>query len=56
MNGHNFCVEFIQWDVLRDLVPFLHFKKLEKHPWRSGTFSKKSVTFSKSIIKSVTFS
>ena len=27
-------------DVLRDLVPFVQFKKREKHPWRSVTFSK----------------
>ena len=24
-------------DTLRDLVPFVQFKKREKHPWRSGT-------------------
>ena len=29
-----------QQDVLRDLVPFVQFKKLEKHPWKSVTFSK----------------
>ena len=23
-----------------DLVPFAQFKKLEKYPWRSATFSK----------------
>ena len=27
-------------DTLRDLIPFLQFKKREKHPWRSVTFSK----------------
>ena len=27
-------------DALRDLVPFLQFKKREKHPWRSVDFSK----------------
>ena len=26
-------------DVLRDLVPFIQFKKREKHPWKSATFS-----------------
>ena len=26
-------------DVLRDLVHFVQFKKREKHPWRSVTFS-----------------
>ena len=29
-------------DALRNLVPFVQFKKREKHPWRSVTFS---VTF-----------
>ena len=27
-------------DALRDLVPFVQFKKRKKHPWRSVTFSK----------------
>ena len=27
-------------DVLRDVVPFVQFKKREKHPWKSVTFSK----------------
>ena len=27
-------------DVLRDLVTFVQFKKREKHPWRTVTFSK----------------
>ena len=27
-------------DALRDLVPFVLFKKREEHPWRSVTFSK----------------
>ena len=27
-------------DALRDLVPFVQFKKHEKHPGRSVTFSK----------------
>ena len=27
-------------DALRDLVAFVQFKKHEKHPWRSVTFSK----------------
>ena len=26
--------------VLCDLVPFVQFKKREKHPWRSANFSK----------------
>ena len=28
------------WDALRDLVPFVQFKKRENYPWRGGTFSK----------------
>ena len=28
------------WGALHDLVPFVQFKKREKHPWRSVTFSK----------------
>ena len=27
-------------DALRNLVPFVQFKKRERHPWRSVTFSK----------------
>ena len=27
-------------DTLRDLVPFVQFKKCEKHPWGRVTFSK----------------
>ena len=27
-------------DALRDLVPFVQFKKREKHPWKSVTFRK----------------
>ena len=27
-------------DALRDLVPFVQFKKRKKHPWRSVNFSK----------------
>ena len=27
-------------DALRDLLPFVQFKKREKHPWRSVYFSK----------------
>ena len=35
--GTNFKVTC---DALRDLVPFVQFKKREKHPWRRVTFSK----------------
>ena len=34
------CTIGLDSDVFRDLVPFLQFKKREKHPWRSVTFSK----------------
>ena len=39
-----FCVplqipENIGGDALHDLVPFVQFKKREKHPWRNVTFS-----------------
>ena len=27
-------------DALSDLVPFVQFKKREKHPWKSVNFSK----------------
>ena len=30
----------INKDAWRNLVPFVQFKKCEKHPWRSATFSK----------------
>ena len=33
-------------DVLHDLVPFVQFRKCEKHPRRNVTFSTKSNTFS----------
>ena len=30
----------LKCDTLRDLVTFVQFKKREKHPWTSVTFSK----------------
>ena len=33
-------VWFLKCDALRDLVPFVQLKKLEKHPWRSVILSK----------------
>ena len=33
-------IPFLNCDALRDLVPFAQFKKREKHPWMSITFSK----------------
>ena len=35
----NFVLKY-NCDALSDLVPFVQFKKREKHPWRSVTFSK----------------
>ena len=32
--------DYIICDALHDLVPFLQFKKREKHPWRSATLLK----------------
>ena len=29
-----------KYGALRDLVPFVQFKKREKHPWSSVNFSK----------------
>ena len=33
-------IERAIYGALRDLVPFVQFKKCEKHPWRSVNFSK----------------
>ena len=43
--SQNACclTEIVIWeenDALRDLVSFVQFKKHEKHPWKSATFSK----------------
>ena len=35
-------------DILCDLISFVQFKKREKHPWRSVTFSKVAGYFIKS--------
>ena len=35
-----FLEKMIKFDVLRDLVPFVQFKKREKHQWGSVTFNK----------------
>ena len=42
-------------DALRDFVPFIHFKKREKHPWRNVTFSK-IVTFHLILKKNISSS
>ena len=34
------------YEALHDLVPFVQFKKREKHPWRSITFSKVTSVYS----------
>ena len=34
MRSMNIC------EALRDLVPFVQFKKREKHPWRNVNFNK----------------
>ena len=38
LKGDNQIFYFIIYDVLRNLVPFVQFKKREKHQWRSVTF------------------
>ena len=45
---------YVYVEVLRDLVPFIQFKKREKHPWGSGTFSKVS-GFKPATLLKVTF-
>ena len=37
-------------EALHDLVPFVQFKKREKHPWRSVTFSKVEYHSSMSVL------
>ena len=34
------CNMYCICDALRDLVPFVQFRKHEKHPWKSVNFSK----------------
>ena len=36
--GYSVIVRIIIWDVLRDLVPFVQFKKREKHSWSRVAF------------------
>ena len=36
------CIKQQNNDALRDLVPFVQFKKREKNPWKSVPFSKVS--------------
>ena len=37
--------------MLRDLLPFVQFKKREKHPWRSVTFRKVACFYPATLIK-----
>ena len=39
----SYSIPIIICDALRDLVPFAHIKKREKHPWNSVTFRLKKV-------------
>ena len=39
----SYSIPIIICDALRDLVPFAHIKKREKHPWKSVTFRLKKV-------------
>ena len=40
--------------MLRDLAPFVQFKKREKHPWRGVTFSSKVAGLACNFTKSNT--
>ena len=40
MVGIFFALSHYMFDPLRDLVPFVQYKKREKHPWRSVTYNK----------------
>ena len=42
LNYFNPMLDF-KWDTLHDLLPFVQFKKREKYPRRSATFSKVEV-------------
>ena len=44
-SNHDIC------DALRDLVPFVQFKKHENHPWRSVNFSKFAGLKSATLLK-----
>ena len=39
MKWVNGLMQYFLSDALRDLVPFVQFKKREQHPWRSVTLS-----------------
>ena len=39
LSGLILSQQLFKRDVLRALVPFMQFKKHEKHPWRSVSFS-----------------
>ena len=42
VNNINYFIKMFyhRYDAWRDLVPFVQFKKCEKHPWRRVNFSK----------------
>ena len=48
--GTAFVLYFFKCDVLLDLVPFVQFKKREKHPWRNVTFSKNATLLKVTLI------
>ena len=52
------CWCYKTWDALHNLMPFVQFKKHEKHPWKNVTFTKSSTPpwvffmFKKGVLKS----
>ena len=40
MKSYNYYRKDNICDALRNLVPFVQFKKRQKHPWRSVNFDK----------------
>ena len=42
---NNWSCPNLNCGALRDLVPFVQFKKREKHPWRSVNFGNILVSF-----------
>ena len=37
--------------MLRDLIPFVQFKKYEKHPWRNVTFSEPATLLKVALLR-----
>ena len=48
------CSKEITRDTLCNLVPFVQFKRCEKHPWRSVTFSKVKIARNRDFMQQVT--